>query len=741
MNIEPHPQEDLSLPHDTLVERILQGIQPGSLLDTRGINQGQPIPLDQPFERASYDLILCGANLEDLSPAAAEAAVANLCRHCRAVLFVPASAAPTEPLRAVVPENAGPEFWGLLFLRQGFVHDVESLSFLLAAERPLLATGDLPPLLFRQASPQPPARSPEEQALTSYERLLWQLSQENSIRRSLNITQRQELMQKETARQKELAHLRHEMAGQNKELADLRGFLEVRLAQKNAIIAARDMEIESWQQAVNAAHAERDAILNSTSWRLMVRLQRLRERAVPIGSRREALVGAAWARLRQAGRAILPKPRTAPTLPAVENQAAPATVPPGIETITVPETVDLLPPAQDAYHAERQEWQQRGAQHFAGKRLLFILPVAAAGGGANLVLLAARAMRRMGVDAQVYNLSPYRRDFERAYPDLDVPVAYGEIEDLPETAMRYDAAVASSYITVYWLAPLVAIKPELPLGYFIQDYEPYFEETGSESYQKAAASYTLFPKLIRCCTTRWIDAEIQRMHSRQHGGTGERLPMEIIGPSLDTDLFWARRSAPQDQASAASPAPRPLRIAAMIRPSTPRRSPRLTMQLLQRASQEFGDLIEPLIFGAHLTELQQAASGVGSSMPLDFPFKLAGRLTQQQVAALMGETDIFVDFSVFQGLGLSALEAMACGAAAVVPERGGTGDFARHEQNCLVVDTQDSQACYAALQRLITDHALRQTLQQNGRLLTPQFYPEQPAFKMLQALWRQGQEG
>jgi glycosyltransferase involved in cell wall biosynthesis len=156
------------------------------------------------------------------------------------------------------------------------------------------------------------------------------------------------------------------------------------------------------------------------------------------------------------------------------------------------------------------------------------------------------------------------------------------------------------------------------------------------------------------------------------------------------------------------------------------------MQILQRASQEFGAQIEPVIFGADLAELQQA------QMPLDFPFKLAGRLGQSQVAALMNQVDIFVDFSTFQGLGLSALEAMSCGAAAIVPERGGTADFAIHEENCLAVDTQDSEACYAALQRLVIDHDLRHKLQQNGLLLTPQFYPEQPTFKMLQALWQSG---
>ena len=48
-----------------------------------------------------------------------------------------------------------------------------------------------------------------------------------------------------------------------------------------------------------------------------------------------------------------------------------------------------------------------GSRQFGSKQVLFILPIWVAGGGGNLVILAAQAMRRMGVDAQIYK--PARR--------------------------------------------------------------------------------------------------------------------------------------------------------------------------------------------------------------------------------------------------------------------------------------------------------------------------------------------
>jgi len=345
-----------------------------------------------------------------------------------------------------------------------------------------------------------------------------------------------------------------------------------------------------------------------------------------------------------------------------------------------------------------------------------------------------------------------------------VPVIYGEIADLPKIAARFDAVVATSYITIYWLAPLAQRCPELPIAYFIQDYEPYFDPPGSEGYHKAAASYTLLPNLVRVCTTSWIADQIQQQFQstlspspilgRGQGegllspspilgrGQGEGLPLTLIGPCFDADLF-----VPRPQPDPPWPA-HPLRVVAMIRPSTPRRSPLLTMQVLERASRELGDQgrsnpVEIILFGADRQELHAAgllANGVrrsktGVAATPAFPFKLAGRLGQRQVANLMNAADIFVDFSSFQALGVTALEAMACGVATIVPQHGGVQVFARHEVNSLVVDSHDPDACFASLHRLVTDHDLRLKLQTNGLLQAPQYYPDRPAYIFLQALF------
>jgi glycosyltransferase involved in cell wall biosynthesis len=71
---------------------------------------------------------------------------------------------------------------------------------------------------------------------------------------------------------------------------------------------------------------------------------------------------------------------------------------------------------------------------------------------------------------------------------------------------------------------------------------------------------------------------------------------------------------------------------------------------------------------------------------------------------------VFLDMSVYQAFGRTALEAMACGATAVVPAIGGATEFVEHGCNALVVDTFGTAGAMAALRSLAGDGALLEHL-------------------------------
>lgn len=363
----------------------------------------------------------------------------------------------------------------------------------------------------------------------------------------------------------------------------------------------------------------------------------------------------------------------------------------------------------------RQEYVEKGNAEFMGRKVLFILPSSIPTGGGHVIIDEAMAMREMGVDAQIFNLSMYKSGFEHAYPDIEVPVRYGNRKDLVDLAYDFDAVVATTNTSVAWMSNILRFQGKPVLGYYIQDFEPYLYPKDSVSYQIAWNSYTLIPDLVRFTKTAWNRQEVRKC-------TGA--DSIVVEPSLNIDLF-----RPRPRADLREWPERPLRIAAMIRPSTPRRSPKLTMKLLREAYRRYGGKIEIIIFGTELDDVDFA------DLPRDFAWSLVGVLNRKQVAWLLNGVDIFLDFSVYQAMGLTALEAMASGVAVTVPKKGGALSFAQHEQNCLVVDTSSSDDCFKATCRLIEDHDLRLELQKNAIQDACNFFTERVAFNILKALF------
>ena len=366
---------------------------------------------------------------------------------------------------------------------------------------------------------------------------------------------------------------------------------------------------------------------------------------------------------------------------------------------------------------ERHALIEKAQAQWKGKRIIFILPTREAGGGANVVISEARALIKMGIDVWLLNFSYLRANFESSYPELDIPAVYAPNEtSIPQLCADFDAVIGTFNTSVAWIAPLFKNTRSRPiLGYYIQDFEPYFYKKGTPEYKRALASYSLIPDLVCVTKTHWN-------HLRVLENTGTHCT--VLGPSIDIDLFRPRlRKDP-------SWPERPLRIAAMIRPSSPRRSPRLTMETLKIIEQKYRKQIEIILFG------EESDTAGFLDLPLDFAWNNLGKQTPEQVALLLNEADIFVDFSDYQAMGLTAMEAMACGVAVILPENGGAGSFSSHEKNALLVDTKNPSACLHALDRLISDNELRIRLQRQALSDITHCFPEAPAFKFLEALFQ-----
>jgi GT2 family glycosyltransferase/glycosyltransferase involved in cell wall biosynthesis len=361
---------------------------------------------------------------------------------------------------------------------------------------------------------------------------------------------------------------------------------------------------------------------------------------------------------------------------------------------------------------DREMSIKKGKEEFANKKILFLLPVVDAGGGANVILDEAKCMLDMDVEVSIFNLPENKSGFLKNYAHVGVPFIFGTVQDLPKLCDSFDAVVASANYSVPWLKPLKGLSSKLILGYYVQGFEALMYKEGSEEYNQAVASYTMIDGIKRFTKTQWTRNEVLK-----HTGADS----DVVGISVNYDLF-----RPRDMLLMGV---KPVTIVAMIRPGSHYRNPEMTLAILKNIEEKYGKDVDIWLFGS------DDVHNVVEKKYLAFNWRQLGKLTQVQVASMMSKADIFTDFSSHQAMGLSALEAMAAGCSVIVPKNGGAVEFINHKVNGIVADTSMTQASQLALEELIEDDGLRQQLQINGTKDVVKYYPERVSYNILSTLF------
>lgn len=332
-------------------------------------------------------------------------------------------------------------------------------------------------------------------------------------------------------------------------------------------------------------------------------------------------------------------------------------------------------------------------------RILFLLPVQGGGGGVHSIAQEVTEMRRIGIDARVAVKNEHVEGFLKSYADIarakDTFVGFDDYR-LIDLAQDYDVVVGTIFTSMKLVKRIVEVIPHILPAYYVQDYEPMFFNEGTPKWQEARESYTMVANAFLFAKTQWIIDEVMRHHG---------VTVHKVEPSIDHDTYYPRPRTANYK----------IQISAMIRPQTPRRGAHRTMNLLAQAHRTYGERLSIQIFGCATSE------PAFSPLIQDFPFVNHGTLTRPQVAALLANSDLFLDLSDYQAFGRTALEAMACGCAVVVPSLGGTNEYAVNGVNAMVVDTKDEKACWSAVQCLLNSPDLMRRMQHSALRTSAQY--------------------
>jgi len=345
-------------------------------------------------------------------------------------------------------------------------------------------------------------------------------------------------------------------------------------------------------------------------------------------------------------------------------------------------------------------------------RILFLLPVRGGGGGTHSVVQEANDMRTLGVDAKIAVPISKRASYRANYAEYveQLFLFYEADEQIMDLAGNMDVVVGTIYHSMSLVQQMSQRHSDLRAAYYIQDYEPMFFSPGSPAWHKARQSYRLVNDAILFAKTDWLCRQVGQAHG---------VHVQRVIPSIDQSNFYPNlQRAPSvlKQTAARNELPNsPVRIAAMVRPSTPRRAATRTMSVLVQVARRWGDRVTIHIYGCTDDALRQCA------VDLHFSFHNHGILTRHEAAEQLRAADLFLDLSDYQAFGRTALEAMACGCAVIVPRQGGAVEFAIDRQNALVVDTSSTDACIEAVNSLLRDPVTRLHLARQALLTASQY--------------------
>lgn len=302
-------------------------------------------------------------------------------------------------------------------------------------------------------------------------------------------------------------------------------------------------------------------------------------------------------------------------------------------------------------------------------------------GGTLAMVYLADALRERGWDAHVCTSDPVDADLYDARAGFRV---FSGDDDFRRSfrAEVFDrgAVVVGSWVS--WDAALGVHMDgeEVVPVLFTQDDERRFDFNRPHGPRIAATLYAV-PAGQVVANSSWV--------ARSFAESTGTLEPPIVHVGFDERVFFPRPRGPRAAAA-------PLRVVAMHRGQSAHRGPSTLLRAVAIAMERAN--VELTVYGTR-------------PPPQSPPHTFLGKIAHHQVARAVSSSDVLVDASAFQGFGMDAIQAMACGVPVVCFHNHGCAEYAEDGFNALVAEEGSGpEALAERIVMLAQDSDLRERL-------------------------------
>ena len=265
----------------------------------------------------------------------------------------------------------------------------------------------------------------------------------------------------------------------------------------------------------------------------------------------------------------------------------------------------------------------------------------------------------------------------------------------PINIKNIDNVETSQIVSTIWASAYPAYKiaqnKNIPLINFVQGYEPYFEN--ANIYGLVELSYKLASNILTIST--YLQDKLKKIFNYES---------TVITNSIHYDLL--RHQNKNESAKTIT----------LILRGNDMKGDFILMDLLKMINNNHNDLKINVVYMNKYIEFPKITNNRNKVELINGP------LERTKIHKLLQESDIYVDSSINEGFGLTALEAMTAGCVPITSNSFGINEYMKDGKNGYIInEVNDVDKYFEKLNLLLNDNKLFNKMKTEGEKTTKQF--------------------